>query len=190
MPTAMVLESIDKLAEELERQELEAPNGVATTQVYEQLLAIYLYQNDLCNAKCLWKRIPANIKSSTAELGQIWAVGQHMWKREFPQIYKALTAVKWSDIVAEIMKHVQDKVRLRAVDLISHAYSSITLETVAQMTGLTVEVAGAACIEKGWHIEADTRMVHPVRPSPEPSGHISSEDQLYKLTDFVSFLEN
>lgn len=86
--------------------------------------------------------------------------------------------------------YISDKVRTRAVDLISQAYSSITLDTVASMTGLTVEVAGAACVEKGWHVEADTHMVHPIRPKIESSGHISSEDQLFKLTDFVSFLEN
>lgn len=58
------------------------------------------------------------------------------------------------------------------------------------MTGLTPDVAKVACTEKGWHIEPDTKMVHPVKPVPEDTGHLSSEDQLYKLTDFVSFLEN
>lgn len=61
----------------------------------------------MCNAKYLWKRIPATIKTSTPELGNIWAVAQSMWKRDFPGIYKALNAVKWSDTVADIMKHVQ-----------------------------------------------------------------------------------
>ena len=83
-----------------------------------------------------------------------------------------------------------EKVRNGVVDLISRAYSSISLDTLAVMTGLSVEVASAACVERGWVIEADTRMVHPVTPTTEPSGQISSEDQLYKLTDFVSFLEN
>lgn len=186
----MLIDNINTLAEDLEKQELEALNGIALPQTYEQLLAIYLYQNDLCNAKYLWKRIPASVKASTTELTQIWAVGQHMWQRDFAAVYRALNAVKWSDTVAEIMMLVQDKVRTRAVDLISQAYSSITLDTVASMTGLTVEVAGAACVEKGWHVEADTHMVHPIRPKIESSGHISSEDQLFKLTDFVSFLEN
>lgn len=82
-----------------------------------------------------------------------------------------------------------EKARSRAVDLISQAYSTISLETVAQMTGLTPEVAGSACLERGWLIEADTHMVHPIRPVQEEAGHTSSEDQLYKLTNFVSFLE-
>ncbi|KAI4465029.1 cop9 signalosome complex subunit 8 [Holotrichia oblita] len=186
----MLTENINALAEELEKQELEAINGVALPQTYERLLAIYLYQNDLCNAKYLWKRIPPTVKANTTELGQIWAVAQHMWQRDFAAVYKALNTVKWSDTVAEIMMLVQDKVRSRAVDLISQAYSSITLDTIASMTGLTIEVAGGACMEKGWHIEADTHIVRPIRPKIENCGHISSEDQLFKLTDFVSFLEN
>ncbi|KAH8034927.1 hypothetical protein HPB51_003490 [Rhipicephalus microplus] len=39
-----------------------ANNGVASPQAYGQLLAIYLLQNDLPNAKFLWKRIPQEIK--------------------------------------------------------------------------------------------------------------------------------
>ncbi|CAH0556698.1 unnamed protein product [Brassicogethes aeneus] len=186
----MVVNDINQLAEDLEKQELEAPNGIATPQVYEQLLAIYLYQNDLCNAKYLWKRIPPSVKTSTPQLGNIWAVAQNMWKRDFPAIYKALNAVTWSEPIAETMRQVQDAVRSRAVDLISQAYSSITLETVSAMTGLSQEICAPACIERGWLVEADTKMVHPVRLGREPAGQTSSEDQLYKLTDFVSFLEN
>lgn len=186
----MVVNNIDKLAEDLERQELEAPTGIASPQVYSQLLAIYLYQNDLCNAKFLWKRVPANVKTANPEIGHIWTVGQHLWRGDFPATYKALNAVNWTEIVADIMKNVQVVVRSRAVDLISQAYSSITLDTVVAMTGLTPDICTAACVEKGWRVESDAKMVYPVRQASEPIVQPSSEDQLYKLTDFVSFLEN
>ncbi|XP_018322475.1 COP9 signalosome complex subunit 8 [Agrilus planipennis] len=182
--------NLDKAAGELEVQELEAPNGVASPHVYERLLAIYLCQNDLCNAKFLWKRIPASVKTAAPELASIWAVGQQMWKRDFPAIYNALNSVTWSENVADIMREVQEITRLRAVDLITRAYSSISLDAVAHMTGLTSDVANKACSEKGWQIEADTNIVHPVRSSTVIIGQNSSEDQLYRLTDFVSFLEN
>jgi COP9 signalosome complex subunit 8 len=60
-----------------------------------------------CNAKYLWKRIPPSIKACTPELNNIWTVAQHMWKKDFPGIYKALNSVTWSDSVANIMKQVQ-----------------------------------------------------------------------------------
>ncbi|KAJ8980062.1 hypothetical protein NQ317_012902 [Molorchus minor] len=113
-----------------------------------------------------------------------------MWKRDFPSIYKALNAVVWSDAIVNIMKQVQDVVRSRAVDLISQAYSSISLDTVSAMSGLSPDVCIPACAENGWKIDSDTCMVNPVRQAIEPSNQTSSEDQLYKLTDFVSFLEN
>ncbi|CAG9769083.1 unnamed protein product [Ceutorhynchus assimilis] len=184
----MVVNNIDKLAEDLERQELETPTGIGSPQLYSQLLAIYLYQNDLCNAKFLWKRIPVSIKTSYPELGQIWTVGQHLWKSDFPATYKALNAVNWTETVDEIMKNVQIIVRSRAVDLISKAYTSITLETILVMTGLPADACLQACIEKGWRVEPDTKMIYPVRPALKPLAQPSSE--LFKLTDFVSFLEN
>lgn len=80
--------------------------------------------------------------------------------------------------------------RNRAVELISQAYSSITLDNVSAMTGLSADICIPACAERGWKYEINTKMVHPVRQIIEPIGQPSNEDQLYKLTDFVSFLEN
>lgn len=81
-----------------------AANGATVPpQLYSQLLAIYLLQNDLCNAKYLWKRIPQSVKSSHAEINNIWQVGQKMWQRDFPGIYEALNK-QWSSDVAEIMQ--------------------------------------------------------------------------------------
>lgn len=58
------------------------------------------------------------------------------------------------------------------------------------MTGFSADICIPACAERGWKYEADTKMVHPVRQIIEHRGQPSNEDQLYKLTDFVSFLEN
>lgn len=60
-----------------------------------------------CNAKFLWKRIPADVKSANPELARIWAVGQSMWKKDFPGIYKALNENSWSEDISDIMKNVQ-----------------------------------------------------------------------------------
>lgn len=72
----------------------------------------------------------------------------------------------------------------------SQAYSSINLETVQAMTGLDAETCITACREKGWRVDTSSKIVYPVRKAAEPLAQLSSEDQLFKLTDFVSFLEN
>lgn len=87
--------------------------GVSVSpQVYTQLLAIYLFQNDLCNAKYLWKRIPASVKTSHPELQNVWKVGQRMWQRDFPGTYVALNE-QWSNDVAEIMQKILGKFHLK-----------------------------------------------------------------------------
>ena len=187
----MVLNEVDKFLHELEKAELEAPDGVASAQTYAQLLAVYLYQNDLCNAKYLWKRIPSNLKTRCAELGQIWLVGQRMWQRDWPGIHVALT-VEWSQDVSDIMAALKDNVRERAITLVSKAYSSLDVTVFASMTGFTLEEARRVAIERGWTV--DGSMVQPCKIEKEENSLDNevclTEDQLHKLTQFVSFLEN
>lgn len=187
----MVLNEVGKFLVELERAELEAPGGVTSAQNYALLLATYLYQHDLCNAKYLWKRIPSNLKVANPELGRIWAVGQHMWQRDWPAVHVALNA-EWSQDVSGIMTALKDSVRERAMTLISKAYSSLGLTVFASMTGLSLEDARQAALDRGWSM--DGSMVQPVKVDKEQTNFANeiclTEDQLKKLTQFVSFLEN
>lgn len=187
----MGLNEVDKFLLELEKAELEAPGGVASAQTYAQLLAVYLYQNDLCNAKYLWKRIPLNLKCANAELEQIWVVGLRMWQRDWPAVHVALNA-EWSEDVSDIMAALKDNVRERAMTLISKAYSSLGLTVLASMTGLSLDEARQVATERGWGI--DGTMVQPCKiekEDPTPASEVClTEDQLRKLTQFVSFLEN
>ncbi|XP_058478201.1 COP9 signalosome complex subunit 8 isoform X2 [Solea solea] len=108
MPTAVIMEeNFDKLLEQCEAQELEAPGGIATPQVYAQLLALYLLHNDMNNARYLWKRIPQAIKSANPELAAIWAVGQRIWQRDFPGIYTAIAAYQWTENILPVMEALQ-----------------------------------------------------------------------------------
>ncbi|GBP49016.1 COP9 signalosome complex subunit 8 [Eumeta japonica] len=102
-----MLLNFDKLCVDLEKQELEAPNGIPPALVYAQLLGVYLYQNDLCNAKFLWKRIPQSITSSNPEIGAIWAVGQKLWKKDLAGTYVALSRYNWTEPVLNIMRALE-----------------------------------------------------------------------------------
>lgn len=85
-----------------------------------------------------------------------------------------------------------ENVRERAITLISKAYSSLGLTVFASMTGLTLEEARRVAVERGWTV--DGTMVQPCKIQKEESNLANdvcrTEDQLYKLTQFVSFLEN
>uniref|UniRef100_A0A224XZB0 COP9 signalosome complex subunit 8 n=1 Tax=Panstrongylus lignarius TaxID=156445 RepID=A0A224XZB0_9HEMI len=182
----MLLENLDQIAADLEMQELQAPIGVATPQLYSKLLAIYLYQHDLCNAKFLWKRIPASLKSENAELRNIWAVGKTMWQRDMKAFYTLVSKTDWTENVASIMAALKDSVRERCLNLVSNAYSSVTVDSVAQLLGV-VDVASLAK-EHGWSVEGN--LVSPVRKTIPHIYITSTEEQLHRLTSFVSILEN
>ncbi|KAJ0181900.1 hypothetical protein K1T71_002622 [Dendrolimus kikuchii] len=185
-----MITNFDKLCAELEKQELEAPTGVASPSTYGQLLAIYLYQNDLCNAKFLWKRIPQNITSSNPEITAIWAVGQKLWKKDLAGTYQALAAYNWTEPVANIIRALEEKIRERTFNLIGRSYSSISLDTVVTMTGLSRDAVLHACRDHKWTVNEDGVTINPTPPVQPGPLHTSSEDQLFKLTEFVSFLEN
>ncbi|XP_041056004.1 COP9 signalosome complex subunit 8 isoform X3 [Carcharodon carcharias] len=166
MPTAVMAENslgFSKLLEQCEIQELEAPGGIATPQVYGQLLALYLLHNDIngvcinyCRntARYLWKRIPQAIKTANPELGAIWSVGQRIWQRDFPGIYTVISSHQWSETIQPIMEEL------------------------------------GAVLEQGWQADPSTRMVVPKKTEPPPVPQIPNEQQLARLTDYVAFLEN
>ncbi|PSN31295.1 hypothetical protein C0J52_25545 [Blattella germanica] len=86
--------------------------------------------------------------------------------------------------------HCRKNVRKRAVFLVSHAYSSIGMDDLAAFVGMPCDQAVKAASDQGWVVDAPCRMVRPCRPPVSQNQGASSEDQLYKLTEFVSFLEN
>nr|XP_037290070.1 COP9 signalosome complex subunit 8-like isoform X3 [Rhipicephalus microplus] len=186
------MQEYSKLAADLEQQELEANNGVASPQAYGQLLAIYLLQNDLPNAKFLWKRIPQEIKQSHTELGNIWKVGQCLWFKDFPAIYDVLSQ-EWPDHVKPIMQELGERTRRRALILVAKAYSSISLDDASRFLGIPkLELADGKKVVSslGWSIDATNGMVLPTYTAVRHEDSMPSEEQLAKLTDFVAFLEN
>ncbi|KAL0119167.1 hypothetical protein PUN28_009638 [Cardiocondyla obscurior] len=183
---------LNKLMNELEISELESPNGVISAQSYMRLLAIYLHQNDLCNAKYLWKRIPLEVKTAHEELGRVWTVGRCMWQRKWPAVHIALN-VEWSEDIKDVMVALKENVRERVMRLISKAYSSLNLTTMATMSGMSLDEARQAAIDRGWTV--DGAIVQPRKQIDEEQYNQSdkvclTEEQLQKLTQFVSFLEN
>ncbi|XP_062907878.1 COP9 signalosome complex subunit 8 [Mobula hypostoma] len=182
--------AFSKLLEQCETQELEAPGGIATPQVYGQLLALYLLHNDMNTARYLWKRIPQAIKTANPELGAIWSVGQRVWQRDFPGIYSVISSHQWSDTIQPIMEELRDATRRRAFGLVAQAYTSISADDLAAFVGLPVEDAVKAVLEQGWQADPSTRMVVPKKTEPPPVPQIPNEQQLARLTDYVAFLEN
>lgn len=81
--------------------------------------------------------------------------------------------------------------------LISKAYSSLNLPAMAIMTGMPLADARQAAIDRGWDVQdnLDATIVLPWKKLEELEYSQTdkiclTEEQLQKLTQFVSFLEN
>ncbi|CAH1789790.1 unnamed protein product [Owenia fusiformis] len=177
------------LAKQLETQELDSPGGVATPQIYSQLLAIYLVQNDISNAKLLWKRIPLSVKTSNPDLGQVWSVGQKMWSRDYSAVYEALQK-DWPDYLKAVMAALLESTRQRAFTLVSQAYSSINADDFSAFMGMPVAEAVTAATNRGWQADPQTRLISPKKEEKPAAVAIPNDQQMARFTDYVSFLEN
>ncbi|XP_040567418.1 COP9 signalosome complex subunit 8 [Lepeophtheirus salmonis] len=184
------LEDLSNLRKELETTELDAPNGRPGSDVYAKLLAVYLQQNDLCSAKFLWKRIPEENKAENQELEKIWNVGKALWNRDQPGTFRGLLNTDWSENVKSLMLNVTETARKRHVDLVSSAYSSISISDFSHYVGLPEEEAmRLAQSQEDWKIDDNCRIILPARKKPPPLKSIPSEVQISQLTDYISFLE-
>jgi len=179
-----------QMREELEKREIEAPGCRPSNDVYAKLLAVYLYENDLCSAKFLWKRIPDQAKNEYTDLSRIWEVGKAMWKGNLPEVFDSIDSYEWSENEADIMKAVKEIVRDRSIELISRAYTSISVSEFSKYIGMSEENAVSVALkETGWTVNDREKLICPVRRQPSEYKAMLAEKQLTTLTDFVSFLE-
>lgn len=74
------------------------------------------------------------------------------------------------------------------IRLIGTAYTSIRPLDVAALLGASLAEVEELVREKGWAVSDG--LIEPKEPFPEEVNLASSECQIGKLTDFVSFLEN
>ncbi|XP_052080484.1 COP9 signalosome complex subunit 8-like [Mytilus californianus] len=182
-------ENFQRMQIDLQNQELDSPGGVATAQQYTQLLALHLLHNEICEAKFVWKRIPAQIKTSTPELTNVWAVGQKIWQRDFPGIYEAFNK-EWSESLKPVMDALLAATRKRAFNLVAQAYDSINVDDLAAFVGMPSSEAAQAVQKEGWDADPQTRFITPRKPCAVVDPVLVSEQQLSVLTDYVSFLES
>jgi COP9 signalosome complex subunit 8 len=96
------------------------------------------------------------------------------------------------------MFELKEKIQLEAIELIGRAYTSIYEDKFAEMTNqLSPERVTETCKNLDWPIqddlEAGKRLIIPNKSTGGKANSLNSDEilqQLYRLTDFVSFLEN
>lgn len=84
-----------------------------------------------------------------------------------------------------------DRYQQETINLIGNAYSSIAEPTLAEMVNHSLETLPQLCKSLDWEIvEGTPRHIVPKKPPTDRVAQTACEDQLRKLTEFVSFLES
>mmetsp|Transcript_33603 Transcript_33603/g.68699 ORF Transcript_33603/g.68699 Transcript_33603/m.68699 type:complete len:205 (-) Transcript_33603:192-806(-) len=165
-----------------------AGDDVTTTITYMQQLFLYIIVDDLENARHLWRRIPESLKTANPELEACWTVGKCIWQNtNVPGAFVALQA-GWSAPVSSIAAKAAATIRTRQLDLLSKAYTKISLVSGALALGLDEAEALRVFNKAGWMHQPETGLLDVVAPPPMPQ-RFDGLDQLAYLTDQVTFLE-
>ena len=187
---------------ELERLELEGEDE-PSPQLYAQLLSLYVLFGDLINAKLLWKRIPVPLKEQNPDLPAIWQVAVALIRRQPDQVYDLVTDREWPAYIRKIMSMVSSRTRERVLNFVSNAYSHIKLSDFQRLTGCkSTEEAIELANTLTWPYDAASNIVSPTKSSNSSNASTPtdesfdcsldsdySQEQLHKLTQYVSFLE-
>eukprot|EP01103_Thecamoeba_quadrilineata_P008209 TRINITY_DN17976_c0_g1_i1.p1 TRINITY_DN17976_c0_g1~~TRINITY_DN17976_c0_g1_i1.p1 ORF type:complete len:206 (-),score=28.15 TRINITY_DN17976_c0_g1_i1:109-693(-) len=173
-----------RIAEICEEYELES----RSVPFYGVHLIVYLIQNNSINARFLWKRIPNEVKQSEPELAAIWKIGTHMWTRNYSEVYKSFVRYQWSHLHTPLIAALAEAFRNRTLQLISNAYSTISVVSAAELFGLSNEEAIKIAQANHWEYDPTSNSLK-CNAVDTPKIQQTGIDQLGQLAGYVMFLE-
>eukprot|EP00271_Cylindrocystis_brebissonii_P007904 TRINITY_DN2180_c0_g1_i1.p1 TRINITY_DN2180_c0_g1~~TRINITY_DN2180_c0_g1_i1.p1 ORF type:complete len:208 (-),score=48.36 TRINITY_DN2180_c0_g1_i1:1342-1965(-) len=183
---------IEDVASICERMELEgAAIGTfqSVTWPYAAHLLGLLYNNDLNNARFLWKRIPASEKNNNGDVAASWRIGQAMWAHDRKATYAALREHSWSGNLQQLVMALTEKYSEQMFALLCKAYSTISAADAAEFLGKSKEDAIAWVVQRGWSHDATDDMLTVVSQA-KPTDQKTSLDQMQHLTEYVFHLDH
>jgi len=155
---------LNLLAYECEKNEIEVmsdPNFKPSAFFYCSFLLAYLIENDLNNARFLWKRIPGDIKKSYPIISAVWKIGQHMWQREYVDTYKTIASTQWDSVLQPLLDRLVDAFRERTAILLTRAYTSISASDASSFLGLDEQQTSEYAARLHWSYDANTKFYSP-----------------------------
>ncbi|CAM9200964.1 unnamed protein product [Scytosiphon promiscuus] len=178
--------------QELEILTASAPFGQQHEDAAKVHMALLLVQDDVNNARHLWRRLPPAAKAEGGDMAALWGVGKCLWQRDMGGAQKALREREWSPPMASYATLIDARVRERQLNMISKAFTALPLEKVASMLAFSVEDAEKECAKEGWEI-VGTGAERTVNPKPRvgSDGNIptTTPDYLQKMAKHIAFLE-
>ncbi|XP_052153188.1 COP9 signalosome complex subunit 8 [Oryza glaberrima] len=167
-----------------------ASRGAATDGwPYAVHLLAHLYLNDLNSARFLWKSTPQEAKDARPELAAVWRIGQCLWNRDYAGVYAAAQGFEWSPEIADFVAAFLESYRKRIFQLLTSAYSTISVADVAHFMGMNEEDATNYAMQNGWSLDAAAKMLTVVKPKVKTNQKLDAS-KLQRLTECVFHLEH
>ncbi|KAM7354546.1 COP9 signalosome subunit 8 [Cochliomyia hominivorax] len=184
------MKQYDAQIEMLENEELEL--ATSNCSLYIKLMAYYLVQNKLFDAKFLWSRISQSIKSDNSELKKLNELLHSLIFNNLADVIKNIDNNEWCEEIKTVINDLRDATMQNIFQMIGNAYTSILDKTFIKLTNLREDQCEQKCKDLGWTLESydQQTVIHPQKPAATNYNIVESEYQLSKLTEFVSFLEN
>ncbi|KAL9876361.1 COP9 signalosome complex subunit 8 [Glossina fuscipes] len=185
------MERFSDIIEGLENEELETRPTDASAKLYINLCAYYLVVNKMTEANLLWKRVPQHIKEENDEMQKLYLLTQCLHSNNLSNFFRHIQ-YEWSDDIKSVMDQLHRDTKKNALTLIGNAYTSIFEHNLSAIMNMPKDQLKEACTALEWDYECINQkaIVFPKRLPRTKNIYTSSEYQLSKLTEFVSFLEN
>jgi len=167
-----------------------ASRGATTDEwPYAAHLLAYLYLNDLNSARFFWKSLPQEVKDARPELVVVWRIGQSLWNRDYAGVYTTAQGFEWGPELADFITAFLESYRKRIFQLLTSAYSTISVPDVAHFMGMSEEDATNFAVENGWSLDASTNMLTVKKPKTQTNQKLDAS-KLQRLTECVFHLEH
>ncbi|ERN08721.1 hypothetical protein AMTRI_Chr11g99280 [Amborella trichopoda] len=189
---AIASKSYDQVADICDELELQfAARGVNYQNEWPYAIHLlgHIYVQDINNARFIWKRTPSAIKESQPEVVAVWKIGQCLWTHDYAGVHDAIRGFDWSAEVKDLVSAFSESYTKRMFDLLSSAYSTITVADVTKFLGLSEEGVTNYALQHGWTIDPESKMLT-VRKMPKVVQQKLDPSKLQNLTEYVFHLEH
>jgi COP9 signalosome complex subunit 8 len=196
-----ILNDLDSQVKKLEEIELRDQDQTSE-DVFKHLLIYYLLKDEVIKAKFLWKRLPAQLKQNRtaeeSELVRLWNIAVLIIKRHHVQIFGLVNRYRIgnglqffsSQELNDLLCLLVEKTRDRLFELVTFAYTSISVDELAQLVGLSNEEVIRDSLKREWCMDDTKSYLLPRAKTTTEVLHNPNREQMQQLTSLVSYLES
>ena len=159
----------------------ETDGAIFARQILAQLLL-----GNIKAAQLAWKRVPAEGRA-VSWLAAVWELGKRLKLRDRAGFYARIRDEKWPENIAPLVTALRATISRKMFALVGRSYSSISLESVAELIGTNTGDAEAAVKKAGWEVRDG--VVYPVQDKADTGAQDARLAEMDALSQYAIQLE-